>query len=167
MYMHILGYDVDFGHVEALNLINAPKFSEKCTGYIATGLIMNEKQVNDDHLEMVTNCIRTDLTSGNEVFESLALATIANIGTPELASTLYPYVRKLAFAEDFRQGQIDMRWVVEHVADEEKKKFARDALAISYLKQCASSDSDFYNISSAEIGIAFNSLLSTLVRISK
>ena len=30
------------------------------------------------------------------------LATIANIGTPELASTLYPYVRKLAFAEDFR-----------------------------------------------------------------
>ena len=92
MYMHILGYDVDFGHVEALNLINAPKFSEKCTGYIATGLIMNEKQVNADHLEMVSNCIRTDLTSGNEVFESLALATIANIGTPELAETLYPYV---------------------------------------------------------------------------
>ena len=42
-----------------------------------------------------------------------------------------------------------------------------DSTAISYLKQCASSDSDFYNISSAEIGIAFNSLLSTLVRISK
>lgn len=57
MYMYILGYDVDFGHIEALNLINAGKFSEKCTGYIATGLIMNEKNVNTDHLELVMNSI--------------------------------------------------------------------------------------------------------------
>jgi Flp pilus assembly protein TadG len=42
-----------------------------------------------------------------------------------------------------------------------------DSTAISYLKQCASSEADFYNISSGEIGIAFNSLLTTLVRISK
>lgn len=42
-----------------------------------------------------------------------------------------------------------------------------DPTAISYLTQCASTPSDFYNISSAEIGIAFNSLLTTLVRISK
>ena len=41
--MHILGYDVDFGHEEALNLINAAKFTEKCTGYIATGIMLNEK----------------------------------------------------------------------------------------------------------------------------
>ena len=41
--MHILGYEVDFGHEEALNLINAMKFSEKCTGYIATGIMLNEK----------------------------------------------------------------------------------------------------------------------------
>ncbi len=42
-----------------------------------------------------------------------------------------------------------------------------DSTAISNLTQCASTPSDFYNISSAEIGIAFNSLLTTLVRISK
>ena len=42
-----------------------------------------------------------------------------------------------------------------------------DPTAIAYLKQCASSEADFYNISSGEIGIAFNSLLTTLVRISK
>jgi len=35
--MHILGYEIDFGHYEAANLINSPKFSEKYTGYIATG----------------------------------------------------------------------------------------------------------------------------------
>lgn len=42
-----------------------------------------------------------------------------------------------------------------------------DSTAISNLKQCASSEADFYNISSGEIGIAFSSLLTTLVRISK
>ena len=29
IYIFILGYEVDFGHLEALNLINAPKYSEK------------------------------------------------------------------------------------------------------------------------------------------
>ena len=43
IYSHILGYDVDFGHEESLNLINAAKFTEKCTGYIAMGIMLNEK----------------------------------------------------------------------------------------------------------------------------
>jgi len=102
MYMYILGYDVDFGHLEALNLINSGKYSEKCTGYIATGLIMNEKNVNSDHLEMVINSIRTDLMSGNEVYESLGLATVSNLGAQEFAENLNIQVQKLAFAEDFR-----------------------------------------------------------------
>lgn len=89
MYMYILGYDVDFGHLEALNLINSGKYSEKCTGYIATGLIMNEKNVNGDHLDMVINSIRTDLLSGNEVYESLALATLSNVGAQEFANNLH------------------------------------------------------------------------------
>ena len=89
MYMYILGYDVDFGHIEALNLINSSKFSEKCAGYIATGLIMNEKNVNGDHIELVMNSIRTDLMSGNEVYESLALATVANLGCKEFSDGLH------------------------------------------------------------------------------
>lgn len=36
----MLGYDVDFGFMEAVNLINNIKFSEKSTGYIATGKIV-------------------------------------------------------------------------------------------------------------------------------
>ncbi len=35
--MYILGYDIDFGHTESAFLINSPKFSEKYTGYVATG----------------------------------------------------------------------------------------------------------------------------------
>ena len=42
-----------------------------------------------------------------------------------------------------------------------------DPTAISNLTSCASSPSDFYNITSGQIGIAFNSLLTNLVRISK
>jgi AP-2 complex subunit alpha len=36
LYMHILGYEIDFGQYEAANLINSNKFSEKYTGYVAT-----------------------------------------------------------------------------------------------------------------------------------
>ncbi|MEM9055508.1 MAG: pilus assembly protein TadG-related protein [Pseudomonadota bacterium] len=42
-----------------------------------------------------------------------------------------------------------------------------DSTAIANLKKCASSDEDFYNITSGEIGIAFNALLTNFIRISK
>ncbi len=29
IYMYMLGYEVDFGHIEALNLLSSHKFSEK------------------------------------------------------------------------------------------------------------------------------------------
>jgi AP-2 complex subunit alpha len=41
LYMYILGYEIDFAHFEAANLINSPKFSEKYTGYIAVGNSVN------------------------------------------------------------------------------------------------------------------------------
>jgi AP-2 complex subunit alpha len=102
IYIYILGYEVDFGHLEALNLINAAKYSEKCTGYIATGIMLNEMNADPELLEMVINSIQTDLRCGNEVYESLALSTIANIGASEFANSLGPAVQRLAFAEDYR-----------------------------------------------------------------
>ena len=30
LYMYMLGYEVDFGHMEAVNLVSSPKYSEKC-----------------------------------------------------------------------------------------------------------------------------------------
>jgi AP-2 complex subunit alpha len=83
VYMYILGYEVEFGHLEALNLINAAKYSEKCTGYIAVGILLNENNSSTE-LEIVINSIKADLLSGNEVYESLALATVANIGMKHL-----------------------------------------------------------------------------------
>ena len=98
IYMYILGYDVDFGHEESLNLINAVKFTEKCTGYIATGIMLNER--SDQKLfDRVMNAIKADLTCGNEVCEALALATIGNIGSVELANDLADVVIQKAFNE--------------------------------------------------------------------
>ena len=64
IYAHILGYEVEFGHEEALNLINAQKFTEKSTGYIAIGIMLNEKS-NFALFERVINAIKTDLNCGN------------------------------------------------------------------------------------------------------
>lgn len=80
IYAFILGYNIDFGHLEAVSLINQTKFSEKTTGYIAIGIMLNEKT----DFGMFYNCIETikqDLVSGNEVFEALAISTLGNIGS--------------------------------------------------------------------------------------
>jgi len=42
LYIHILGYEVDFGFQEASGLINSSKYDEKYTGYIASSLIIPE-----------------------------------------------------------------------------------------------------------------------------
>lgn len=53
IYAHILGYDVDFGHDVAVSLINCQKFSDKVTGYIAIGIMLNEQSDS----ALFTNCM--------------------------------------------------------------------------------------------------------------
>ncbi|KAK9471226.1 Adaptor protein complex AP-2 alpha subunit [Dipodascopsis tothii] len=92
LYIYILGWNVDFGHLEALNLISSNKFSEKQIGYLATSLLLNENHVM---INLVVNSIRKDLMSPNEVFVCLALHAIANLGGREMAEQLGPDVHKL------------------------------------------------------------------------
>ena len=54
--MYILGYEIDFGHFEAATLINTAKFSEKYTGYIAVGTLVNER--NEDLYKTITESIK-------------------------------------------------------------------------------------------------------------
>ncbi len=74
----MLGYDVDFGFQEAVNLINNIKFSEKSTGYIATGIMFNEN-TDTELLDIALNSIRSDVRNMTEVYSSLAISTVANI----------------------------------------------------------------------------------------
>jgi AP-2 complex subunit alpha len=34
LYIYVLGYEVDFGHMEALNLITNQGYAEKTVGYV-------------------------------------------------------------------------------------------------------------------------------------
>ena len=99
LYIYILGWNVDFGHLEAVNLISANKYSEKQIGYLAVTLFLHEQH---ELLHLVVNSIRKDLQGHNELFNSLALHAIANVGGREMGEALSgdvhtllisPYVR--------------------------------------------------------------------------
>ncbi|KAK3955914.1 adaptin N terminal region-domain-containing protein [Pseudoneurospora amorphoporcata] len=92
LYIYILGWNVDFGHLEAVNLISANKYSEKQIGYLAMTLFLHEKH---ELLHLVVNSIRKDLMDHNELFNCLALHAIANIGGKEMGEALSPEVHRL------------------------------------------------------------------------
>ncbi|EIN13745.1 Adaptor protein complex AP-2 alpha subunit [Punctularia strigosozonata HHB-11173 SS5] len=92
IFTYILGYKVDVGHMEAVNLISSPKYSEKQIGYLAVTLLMHE---NSDFLRLVVNSIRKDLDSNNEIDNCLALHAIANVGGMEMAEALAEDVHRL------------------------------------------------------------------------
>ncbi|KAM0749659.1 Adaptor protein complex AP-2 alpha subunit [Meredithblackwellia eburnea MCA 4105] len=92
VFTYILGYQVDVGHMEAVNLISSPKYSEKQIGYLALTLLMHE---NSDLVRLVVNSIRKDLDDMNEVNNCLALHAIANIGGAEMAEALSGDVHRL------------------------------------------------------------------------
>ncbi|KAL7422361.1 hypothetical protein Q5752_003007 [Cryptotrichosporon argae] len=89
VFTYILGYKVDVGHMEAVNLISSPKYSEKQIGYLAITLLMHE---NSDLARLVINSIRKDLDDHNEINNCLALHAIANLGGKEMAEALSEYV---------------------------------------------------------------------------
>ena len=42
LYIYMLGYDVEFGHMEAVSLISSTKYSDKQVGYMVTSVLLNE-----------------------------------------------------------------------------------------------------------------------------
>lgn len=92
VFTYILGYDVDVGHMEAVNLISSSKYSEKQIGYLALTLLMHE---DSDLIRLIVNSIRKDLDSMEEVNNCLALHAIANIGGREMSDALAGDVHRL------------------------------------------------------------------------
>ncbi|KAJ1505535.1 hypothetical protein HMI54_000711 [Coelomomyces lativittatus] len=85
LYMFILGYKIDFGQVEAVNLIASSKFKEKQMGYLAVTLFINESM---DAIHLVINSFKKDLDVELEHVNCLVLHAIANIGGAVLADSL-------------------------------------------------------------------------------
>ncbi|EER20402.1 conserved hypothetical protein [Perkinsus marinus ATCC 50983] len=86
IYAYMLGYDIDFGHIQAVNLCSSTKYSEKNAGYIACSLLLQE---NYDVLRLIINACKADIASNNEHVQALALNCIANTGGSEFAENLY------------------------------------------------------------------------------
>ncbi|CAJ1389231.1 unnamed protein product, partial [Effrenium voratum] len=96
LYAYMLGYEIDFGHFQAVELCSASKFSEKTAGYLATSLLLAD---NNDMVRMIVNSVKTDMASGNEHMAALALNTVANIGGPEFADNLFADISKMLLSQ--------------------------------------------------------------------
>eukprot|EP01071_Lankesteria_metandrocarpae_P009103 Lankesteria_metandrocarpae@DN5135_c1_g1_i1.p1 len=92
-YVHMLGYEVDFGGIEIVNLISSVKYSEKVTGYIACSLLLSGVE---DVERLMINSLRTDLNGQNVYRASLALQCIANMASGEIAENVVKDVQRLA-----------------------------------------------------------------------
>lgn len=92
LYAYMLGYEIDFGHFQAVELCASAKFSEKAAGYLAISLLLAD---NPEILRLVVNSIKNDMNSGNEQIAALALNTVANIGGSEFADNLFADISKM------------------------------------------------------------------------
>jgi AP-2 complex subunit alpha len=93
LYMYMLGYDIEIGHMEALKLITSPKYSEKNAGYMSCSILWNE---NTEFLRLIIQSVKKDLANtSNDVYQCLALSLVANIGGQEFAESLALDVQKL------------------------------------------------------------------------
>ncbi|KAI9593190.1 adaptin N terminal region-domain-containing protein [Syncephalis fuscata] len=95
LYIYILGWDVEFGHTEAVNLICSAKYSEMQIGYLALTLLLTE---NHEMIRLVVNSLRKDMEEPLEIVNCLALHAIANIGGREMAESLAGDVYRLLIA---------------------------------------------------------------------
>jgi AP-2 complex subunit alpha len=99
LYIHILGYEIDFGHFEAANLINSPNYEEKYTGYISSSLLVDEK--NDEIWKGLANSIETDIRSRNENAQSLAFSMIGTLAPEVLVNSLSEHIVDAALSQKY------------------------------------------------------------------
>jgi len=92
LFIFLLGHDIDFGHMEAVNLLSSNKYSEKQIGYLFISVLMN---ANNDLMKLIVQSIKNDLSSRNPIHVNLALQCIANIGSREMAETFGNEIPKL------------------------------------------------------------------------
>jgi len=96
VYICMLGYEVDFGHVEAVNLAGSENATEKRIGYLSLGVLVGN---DDDLARLVVNTVRQDLHSLSEHDQGLALNFCGNVDSRELARSLAEDVLRIVKKE--------------------------------------------------------------------
>ncbi|CAJ0626258.1 7036_t:CDS:10 [Entrophospora sp. SA101] len=92
LYIHMLGYPAHFGQIECLKLVASNRFADKRLGYLGIMLLLDE---NQEVLTLVTNSLKNDMNHANMYVVGLALCTLGNISSPEMARDLCTEVEKL------------------------------------------------------------------------
>ena len=62
LFIFLLGHDVDFGHIEAVNLLSSNKYTEKQIGYLFISVLLNE---GNELIKLIIQNIKNDLSSKN------------------------------------------------------------------------------------------------------
>ncbi|CAO3696730.1 unnamed protein product [Rhizopus stolonifer] len=88
----MLGYPAHFGQMECLKLVASPKYADKRLGYLGIMLLIDEKT---EVLTLVTNSLKNDMNHSNMFVVGLALCTMGNISSSEMARDLCSEVEKL------------------------------------------------------------------------
>lgn len=92
LFIFLLGHDIDFGHMEAVNLLSSNKYSEKQIGYLFISVLLDE---GNDLMRLIIQSVKNDLCARNPIHINLALQCIANIGSREMAETFANEIPKL------------------------------------------------------------------------
>lgn len=97
LFIFLLGNDIDFGHMEAVNLLSSNKYTEKQIGYLFISVLINN---NSNLIKLIIQSIKNDLQSRNPVHINLALQCIANIGSRDMAEAFAQELPKLLVSGD-------------------------------------------------------------------
>ncbi|VDK48886.1 unnamed protein product [Anisakis simplex] len=97
LFIFLLGNDIDFGHMEATNLLSSNKYTEKQIGYLFISVLINN---DSDLIKLIIQSIKNDLQSRNPVHINLALQCISNIGSKDMAEAFAQDLPKLLVSGD-------------------------------------------------------------------
>jgi len=97
LFIFLLGHDIDFGQIEAVNLLSSNKYTEKQIGYLFISVLISG---SSELIQLINQSIKNDLGSRNPVHVSLALQCIANIGSKDMAEAFGVEIPKLLVSGD-------------------------------------------------------------------
>ncbi|XP_031817586.1 AP-2 complex subunit alpha-1 [Sarcophilus harrisii] len=97
LFIFLLGHDIDFGHMEAVNLLSSNKYTEKQIGYLFISVLVNS---TSELIRLINNGVKNDLTSRNPTFMCLALHCIANVGSREMGEAFAADIPRILVAGD-------------------------------------------------------------------
>ena len=91
-YLHMIGYNMEYGAFTIVECMCSEDFTHKRIGYLACAQSFHE---NVDLIQMIPNLLRNALKSMSQWEQGIALSCLSNICTPELAELLVSEVAGL------------------------------------------------------------------------